>query len=462
MVSQAGLDDGEKKRVKNIVSSESKNKHYEEKKESCEVKNSAVSVMAKETQEESCDSIDHQVIFPSYPLNSNFSQDEFLLYSRMMEANGLRFELSVTSMLRATKFKPFQKKLYTPINFGSTLHTGPHMRGYWFATLSLFLATVGWFSITPMMIHIREEIGICDNQENIGDGKTQCICADVCKRTIDYLKVISLISSTIMVLLAGGLIEKFGPKNVQCALLFLGAFFIASVSLIQNVTGLIIVDLLVSTLGAGFLTSLFWISLLFDSQIFGIVSGTALGWGSLGGLIANMVMPPLERWTKNWRTAFLIPAAIMLLFSIIMYFLSQDTPIGRIKVQRDLKKDRVLLRDYLKCILDYRVCILSIQYGASFGAEITMNSELAPHFHDYFGLSLMLSGWLLSGYVGMNIFARCLGGYFSDYMHLRMGVRGRLWAQFVFLCCGGISLLTFGYMETEQGYLKAFIVMLFF
>jgi len=301
------------------------------------------------------------------------------------------------------------------------------------------------------MIHIQQEIGICDNQEIIGDGVTQCICADDCKRTIGYLKVVSLISTTIMALLSGGLVEKFGPKNVQCGFLFFGAFFVASVSLIQNVTGLIIVELLVATLGAGFLASLFWISLLFSNQIFGIVSGTAGGWGTLGGGIANMVMPLLERRTKNWRTTFLIPAALMLLFSVMMYFLSQDTPMGRIKVERDLKKNRVLLRDYLECILDYRVCILSLQYGASFGAEITMTSELASHFHDYFGISLMLSGWLLSGYVGMNMFARSLGGYFSDYMHQRMGVRGRLQAQFVFLFCGAICLLTFGYMETEQG-----------
>jgi len=108
-----------------------------------------------------------------------------------------------------------------------------------------------------MMLHIVEDIGVCDNQGMIGDGITQCICADVCKRLIGYLKVASLISSTIMVLLSGGLVEKFGPKNFQCALLFFGSFFVASVSLIHNVTGLIIVELLVATLGAGFLASLF-------------------------------------------------------------------------------------------------------------------------------------------------------------------------------------------------------------
>jgi len=120
--------DAGKKRIKSIVSAESKNKHFEEKEESSEVKNSGASVMAKETQLRSVDSINCEVLSRIYPLHSR--QDEYIFYKRMMEMKGLRFELSVTSMLRATKFRPFQQQLCTPINCGSTLQTGPHMRGY--------------------------------------------------------------------------------------------------------------------------------------------------------------------------------------------------------------------------------------------------------------------------------------------------------------------------------------------
>jgi len=126
--SRASRYDPGKKRIKNIVSAESKNKSYEEKEESSEVKNSGSSVMAKETQWKSLNTISCEVLSRSFPLQSR--QDEFILYTRMMEMKGLRFELSVTSMLRATKFRPFQQQLCTPINCGSTLQTGPHMRGY--------------------------------------------------------------------------------------------------------------------------------------------------------------------------------------------------------------------------------------------------------------------------------------------------------------------------------------------
>jgi len=423
---------------------------------------SGSSVMIIETQEHCLNSVraegSHQ--WPS--LNSIPRHNEFDGYIRMMEMKGLKFELPVTSMLRATKFRPFKKKLCTPIRFGVTLMTGAHMRGFWFATVSFFLASLGWFSIAHLMVMIREDIGICDNQEDIEDDTTECICTEGCKRTIGTFKIASLISTTVMRLLLGGLLEKFGPKNVQCALLASGAIFVASASLIHDVHGLIIVGVLIGIVGASFVTIQFWMPLLFSPWILGIVSGTAAGWGSLGGGVANMLMPVLELVTKNWRTVFLIPASLMLLCSLLMFYFSQDTPMGPIIVQRDLKKKQTSLRDYLRCISDYRVCILAIQYGACFGAELIMNWELVTHFHNYFGMSLINAGWLSSGFSGMNIFAWSLGGFFSDQLYLRKGLRGRLLVQFVFLLCEAVCLMTFGYISKESRWMNAFIVLLLF
>jgi len=202
--------------------------------------------------------------------------------------------------------------------------------------------------------------------------------------------------------------------------------------------------------------------LLFSTEILGIVNGTAAGWGNLGGGVANMLMPMLEQLTKNWRTTFLIPAALMLLCSVLMFFFSHDTPLGPIVIERDLKKKKTSLMDYLRCISDYQVCILAIQYGACFGAELTMSWELCTHFHDYFGLSLIHAGWLASGFGVMNIFARSLGGFFSDQLNYKKGLRGRLLVQFLCLLCEAVCLLIFGYMDRDKGWMKAFIVLLVF
>jgi len=214
------------------------------------VSNSDSSLMIIETQEQGFNSVKDQ----GWPTENSLTQhDAFDGYLRMMEMRGLKFELPVSSVLRATKFWPFRKKLCLPIRFGVTLMTGTHMRGFWFATVSFFLAFLGWFSIAPLIVIIRKDLGICDNQDDIKDG-TKCICIEGCGRTIGSLKVASLISTTVMRLLVGGILETFGPKNVQCILLASGAVFVASVSLIQDISGLIIVGVLIGTVGASFVT----------------------------------------------------------------------------------------------------------------------------------------------------------------------------------------------------------------
>jgi len=394
---------------------------------------------------------DKVVQLQKWPSTLSLKNDVFENYKTRMAREGLEFELPVNSVLRATEFKPFQKKFCCPIRCGKTLKTNPQMRGFWFATVSFFLAFLGWFSMAPLMVVIREDIGICDNQAEVDAGTDECVCKASCKNTIGNLKIASLCSTVIMRLLLGGLLEKFGPRKVQCTLLFCGAFFVAITSLMKTVAHMIVIGILTGTIGAAFVTNQFWMALLFSPEILGLVNGTAGGWGNLGGGVA-----------QNWRTAFLFPAGILLLCAFLMLFYSQDTPMGPIVVERDLKKKKTSPKDYLECISDYRVCILATQYGASFGAELIMNWELATHFHDYFGMSVTSAGWLSSGFGAMNLFARSLGGSLSDKMNRRMGLRGRLLVQFVLLFCEGVCLLTFGFMSLEMKWERAFIVMVCF
>jgi len=382
---------------------------------------------------------------------------EFENYQREMEVKGLKFELPTNSLLRATEFKPFQ--LCCLIRCGKTLKTNPHNRGFWFGTVSFFLAFFGWFSMAPLMVLIREDIGICDNQAWVDAGTDSCICKESCRNTIGKLKIASLCSNVIARLLLAWLLEIFGPRNVQCTLLVLGSMFVGSVALIYTESNMIAVGILTGTIGAAFIPNQFWMALLFSPGTLGIVSCTAAGWGNLGAGVANMLMPQFYEWTQSWRTAFVIPAAFLLLWAFLMFFYSQDTPMGKMVVERDLKKKQTSPIDFFICLLDYRVCILAIQYGACFGAELIMNWELATHFHDYFDMSVTNAGWLSSGFGVMNIFARSWGGFLSDKLNTMMGLRGRLLVQFLLLFCQGVCLLIFGFMSHWEG---ALFVMLCF
>eukprot|EP00969_Alexandrium_andersonii_P003094 133679-Alexandrium_andersonii.AAC.1 len=50
----------------------------------------------------------------------------------------------------------------------------------------------------------------------------------------------------------------------------------------------------------------------------------------------------------------------------------------------------------------------------------------------------------------MNLCARSLGGIVSDVLFNRFGFRGRLWAQFLALFSGGLSLLASGLVNNDQ------------
>ncbi len=46
-----------------------------------------------------------------------------------------------------------------------TRKTIPHMQAFWAATLSFTMAFIGWFAFVPLMGVVRQDIEICDNDE---------------------------------------------------------------------------------------------------------------------------------------------------------------------------------------------------------------------------------------------------------------------------------------------------------
>jgi NNP family nitrate/nitrite transporter-like MFS transporter len=51
----------------------------------------------------------------------------------------------------------------------------------------------------------------------------------------------------------------------------------------------------------------------------------------------------------------------------------------------------------------------------------------------------------------MNLFARALGGLFSDRLNIKTGMRGRLWLQTILLFCEGTMIIVFAFSHTLAG-----------
>merc|ERR1719421_2338040 len=117
---------------------------------------------------------------------------------------------------------------------------------------------------------------------------------------------------------------------------------------------------------------------------------------------------------------------------------------------------------YVKCLKDYRVVLMIFQYSACFGCELVMNNTLATHFHDYFGVGLVAAGGLATGFGGMNLFARSMGGIFSDWCNKRWAMPGRLWAHFISLFGQAVFLFLFGCVTSDMGWPVALLVLCIF
>jgi len=77
------------------------------------------------------------------------------------------------------------------LRLSGSVKQNPHMRAFWGATCSFFIAFVGWFALAPVALDVIHSIGMCENQlyivedeptrpaflgyKNIKTGKTFCV-----------------------------------------------------------------------------------------------------------------------------------------------------------------------------------------------------------------------------------------------------------------------------------------------
>jgi len=192
---------------------------------------------------------------------------------------------------------------------------------------------------------------------------------------------------------------------------------------------------------------------MFVKEVAGTANAMAGGWGNLGGGVTQLVMgtllfPLFKRKMsaeKAWRTVCLVPAGMAALTGIGVYFLSDDAPKGNYK---EMKKNGTMpevsaAASFRSGALNLNSWILFIQYGCCFGVELTMNNAAALYFVEEFGQTTESAAAIASIFGWMNLFARGLGGFCSDKMNDRMGMRGRLYAQFVLLILEAVMVFIF-------------------
>ncbi len=316
------------------------------------------------------------------------------------------------------------------------------MRTFHLTWLSFFLCFFGWFGIAPLMAVVREDLGL--TKAEIGN------------------TIIASVAITILVrLLIGPLCDKFGPRKTYTWLLVLGSIPVMCIGLADSYESFLLFRLAIGAIGASFVITQYQTSVMFAPNVVGTANATTAGWGNLGGGVTQMVMPLVfaavmmfgVSEAAGWRIAMIVPGMVLLLAGLFYWKFTTDCPDGNydeLRAQGKLplaKAERSASGTFIAAAKDYRVWALFFVYAACFGVELTINNIAAIYYFDKFTLDLQTAG-LIAGLFGlMNIFARSLGGIFSDMFAQKSGLKGRVYFLFAVLFLEGCALVLFSQMN---------------
>lgn len=318
----------------------------------------------------------------------------------------------------------------------------PQMRAFHFSWFAFHICFFGWFGIAPLMAIVRDDLSLTQTQ--IGN------------------TIIASVAITVIVRLAiGVLCDRIGPRKTYTGLLLLGAIPVMGIGLADSFETFLLARLAIGAIGASFVITQYHTSMMFAPNVVGTANATSAGWGNLGGGTTQILMPLIfsgllmlgVNEAFGWRLAMMVPGVVMLFTGIGYWFFTQDAPNGNFSELRargelpEASGEHGAAQSFLAAAKDIRVWALFVVYGLCFGVELTINNIAAIYFFDKFDLTLATAG-LIAGLFGlMNIFARTLGGVFSDLFAKQGGLKGRVRWLFLALVCEGIALVAFSQMH---------------
>lgn len=324
----------------------------------------------------------------------------------------------------------------------------PQMRAFHWSWFSFFTAFFVWFAIAPLLPEIK-------------------ITLDLNKKDLWTSNICSVASTILMRFIVGPACDKFGPRIIFTIVLIYGAIPTACVGLVNSALSLIILRGFIGIVGCTFVPCQYWTTRMFVKDVAGTANAIAGGWGNLGGGVTQIVMgsllfPLFKRKMsaeEAWRMVCLVPAGGALLVGLGCYFFSDDAPKGNYK---EMKKNGTMPEVSAAASFRQGACninswILFIQYGCCFGVELTMNNAAANYFVTEFDQTTEAAAAIASIFGWMNLFARGLGGYCSDKMNDKLGMKGRLYAQFVLLLAEGIMVFVFNRTKTLGASIAAMV-----
>jgi MFS transporter, NNP family, nitrate/nitrite transporter len=313
----------------------------------------------------------------------------------------------------------------------------PHMRAFHFAWFGFFIAFFIWFSIAPLLSEVKKTLKL-DKQQ------------------LWTSNIIGVAGTIFMRFLLDPMCDKYGPCILFAGILMFASIPTAMTGLVQNASQLYILRMFIGSAGATFVMCQYWCSRMFAKEVVGTANALAGGWGNLGGGVTQLVMGSLlfplfksviyddDDAEKAWCTVCVIPAVVAFSTGVCLYCFSEESPKGNYGAMKSgLMAEVSAAGSFRTGALNLNTWVLFIQYACCFGVELTMNNAAAIYFKEVFGQTTESAAAIASLFGWMNLFACGLGGFFSDKMNARMGMRGRLVVHTISLFLEGSMVLIF-------------------
>merc|ERR1719326_2192397 len=133
-----------------------------------------------------------------------------------------------------------------------------------------------------------------------------------------------------------------------------------------------------------------------------------------------------------------------------MFLFTDECPSGKLSDALAAgKREKVTVKESTRGgFTNLNSWILFVQYATCFGIELHINNGMAMYFKDTYPVSLATAGLIASLFGWMNLFARGLGGYFSDLANAKLGMQGRIIVHTLYLLAEGAILVIFSRVDS--------------
>jgi len=178
--------------------------------------------------------------------------------------------------------------------------------------MAFFITFMVWFNMAPLKEAIVGGVGL-----TLSEWKTLLI-----------INVALTIPARVII---GALTDKFGPRIVYSSLLAICSIPCFMFALADSFTQLVVARFALGCIGAGFVVGIRMVSEWFPPKELGTAEGVYGGWGNFGSAAAAFTLPTIALLfggEDGWRYAVGITGIMSLLFSVVYFKNTTDTPKG--------------------------------------------------------------------------------------------------------------------------------------